>query len=195
MSARIVRRSFASPFVVTLAAALPAAACYVQPAPTRPANTTSTTGTASEHGTAGTDEPGHTNPPRPQQPPMTNMPNTTNAGVEQAANPNTTVISNPPRPAPAPKVDLRWAVTRAAGTCTAHAKVTCPTAPAGQPAPMCNPPPPTAYTCGSTMTADGTTNIVQFAGQTECQIEHPPMKCPAGAICNPPPPQKVACPQ
>ena len=37
--------------------------------------------------------------------------------------------------------------------------------------------------------------VVQFAGQNTCQVEHPPIKCPAGAICNPPPPQKVACPQ
>lgn len=193
MAVRTVRRSFASPFVVTLAAAaLPAAACYVQPGPARSPNTGGQHATGST-GTGTTDEPAHTNPPRPVQPPMENLPTT--AGVEQASPSNTTVVSNPPRPLPAPKQDQRWTITRAAGKCSAYAKVTCPTAAPGQPAPMCNPPPPTAYTCGPTMTTDGSTAIVQLAGQTDCHVEHPPIKCPAGAICNPPPPQKVVCPQ
>ncbi len=128
---------------------------------------------------------------------MENMPNTTtNAGVEQAPPNNTTVVSNPPRPVAVAKQDTRWTVTRTAGTCSAMAKVTCPTAAPGQPAPMCNPPPPMAYTCGEQLKTDGATlAIVQFAGQSTCQIEYPPIKCPVGAMCNPPPPQKVACPQ
>jgi len=177
MAARSVRRSFASPFVVTLAAAaLPAAACYVQPGPRTAGNGAQVTGDQV---------------PNQQTPDHS----TTTAGAEQAPPSTTTVISNPPRPTAVAKQDTRWTITRAAGTCSAYAKVTCPTAAPGQPAPMCNPPPPMAYTCGPTMTTDGSIAIVQLAGQTECQVEHPPIKCPAGAICNPPPPQKVACPQ
>lgn len=191
MAARVVRRSFASPFVVTLAAALPAAACYVQPAPRSGGNGSQVAqGEPQPHGNP---RPGDrvANPQTPDH-------STTNGGVEQAPRPTGTVVSNPPRPMPAPvaKQDARWTVTRAAGTCSAFAKVTCPTAPAGQPAPSCNPPPPMPYPCGAELRTDGATlAIVQFAGQTTCQIEQPPMKCPAGAICNPPPPQKVACPQ
>ena len=190
MAARIVRRSFASPFVVTLAAALPVAACYVQPGPRTAGNGAQVTGSEPE---------AHGNPPRPtgDQVPNQQTPDhsTTTAGVEQAKPSNTTVISNPPRPLPAPKQDQRWMITRADGKCLAYAKVTCPTAAPGQPAPMCNPPPPTPYTCGPTMTTDRSTAIVQLAGQTECQIEFPHPQCPLGADCNPPPKQKVACPQ
>lgn len=185
MAVRTVRRSFASPFVVTLAAALPAAACYVQPASSRPPTT------AGERSAGTPDEPAHANPPRPKQPPMENMPtgSTTNAGVEQS-----------PRPTPAPAVvakqDTRWTITRAGEKCSAFAKVTCPTAPAGQPAPMCNPPPPTSYACTFGLQKDGDTQVVvQFAGQSTCQVEQPPIKCPPNTMCNPPPPQKVDCPK
>lgn len=182
MAARIVRRSFASPFVITLAAAVPAAACYVQPGPQRSGgNGAQVTGTGEQVPV--------------QQPPDHNS---TNAGVEQQPVGNTTAISNPPRPAPAPiaKQETRWTVTRANGTCSAFAKVACPAPPAGQPAPSCNPPPPQPYACGVQLRTDGQTMaIVQFAGQSECQIEQPPMKCPPNAMCNPPPPQKVDCPK
>lgn len=196
MAARSVRRSFASPFVITLAAALPAAACYVQPGPQRSGGSgTHATGGGQSTGTP--DEPGHVNPPRPKQPPMENMPGT-NAGAEQAPPAgNTTVIANPPRPGPVPvaKQDRRWTVTRASGACSAYVSSTCPKPPPGQPAPSCNPPPAMAYTCPATMADNSMIAVVQFAGQNTCQVEHPPIKCPAGAICNPPPPQKVACPQ
>ncbi len=192
MSARVVRRSFASPFVVTLVAALPAAACYVQPNPRTGGNGAQVTESEPRPN-------GNSSGPTGDQVanPQPGDHSTTNAGAEQAPPPNTTVISNPPRPAVSPvaKQDTRWTITRSAGTCSASAKVTCPTAPAGQPAPMCNPPPPTAYVCGPTMTTDGVTNIVKYTGRRDCQIEYPPMKCPAGAICNPPPPQRVDCPQ
>lgn len=178
MAARTVRRSFASPFVVTLAAALPMAACYVQPGPPRSGGS--------------------------QQVPNQQTPDhsTTTAGAEQTPAGTGTIVANPPRPAPvpatapAPKQDLRWTITRASGTCAAYAKVTCPEPPPGQPKPMCNPPPPMKYACLPEMTTDGATvAVVQLTGQTTCQIEHPPIKCPPGAMCNPPPPQKVSCPQ
>ncbi|MBA3453711.1 MAG: hypothetical protein H0T42_11520 [Deltaproteobacteria bacterium] len=198
MAARIVRRSFASPFVVTLAAALPMSACYVQPGPR-----TSGSGTQS---TAVHGKTKHSNPPRPtgQQVPHEQTPDhsTTNAGIEQTPAGTGTVVANPPRPAPvpatapAPKQDIRWTITRASGTCSAFAKVTCPEPPPGQPRPSCNPPMPMKYTCLPEMTTDGAmVSVVQLAGQTTCQVEHPPIKCPPGAMCNPPPPQTVSCPQ
>jgi len=181
MAARSVRRSFASPFVVTLAAALPAASCYVQPAsgpqgPQTGAQTTGPTGT----GGSPTDTPDHA---------------TTTAGVEQAPAAGTTVIANPPRPTPATS-DRTWTVTRQAGACSSTVMAACPTPLPGQPAPTCNPPPPTAYACLPSMTTDGAqATIVQFKGQTTCQLKQPPISCPPNVMCNPPPPQKVACPQ
>ena len=174
MAARVVRRSFASPFVVTLAAALPAAACYVQPAP----------------------RTGGNGAQAPVQQPSDHS--TTNAGAEQAPPPNTAAISNPPRPTPTPvaKQDTRWTITRAAGTCSAYVDATCPEPPAGQPRPSCNPPPPMPYPCGAELRTDGAMlKVVQLAGQSTCQIEQPPIKCPPNAMCNPPPPQKVDCPK
>ena len=192
MAARSVRRSFASPFVVTLAAALPAAACYVQPAPSR-------SGGGGAQVTDDEHAPNHTNRPRPtgDQLPNTGAPDhsTTNAGVEQAPAGNTTVIANPPRPVPVAKRDRRWTVTRATGTCSAYTDSSCPKPPPGQPIPSCNPPPPMAYTCPATMADNSMMKVVQYAGQSVCQIEQPPMNCPPKAMCNPPPPQKVACPQ
>lgn len=179
MSARTPRRSFASPFVVTLAAALPVAACYVQPGP--PVRN-------APNYTSSPQQPG-------EQAPNTPTPDhsTTTAGVEQAPT-TTTVIANPPRPAPVAKQDRRWTVTKASGTCSAFTNSTCPEPPAGQPRPSCNPPPPMKYACPAVMTENMIT-VVQFAGQNDCQIEYPPIKCPPNAMCNPPPPQKVACPQ
>jgi len=208
MSARLVRRTFASPFVVTLAAAaIPAAACYVQPAPGPQAPRTSdhrTGGTAPNHDE---DAPGHVNPPRPTSgDPAANMPapdhGATNAGAEQAppaSGPKPVVIANPPRPQPTKlavsKNERRWTVTRAGGTCSAYMNTTCPTPPPGKPAPTCNPPAPTSYACLPDVADGGKVTIVMFAGQSECQIQPMPMNCPPNAMCNPPPPQKVACPQ
>src|SRR5688572_1541442 len=99
MAARIVRRSFASPFVVTLAAALPMSACYVQPGPR--------TGASGTQSTAG-HKTNHSNPPRPK-PTGQQVPDqhpaehsTTTAGHEQTPAGTGTVVANPPRPAPAP---------------------------------------------------------------------------------------------
>ena len=199
MAARSVRRSFASPFVVTLAAALPTA-CYVQPGP--PVRSSGGGGGGSPQVTTDENAPNHTNPPRPTGETVPNQQtpdhSTTNAGAEQApaGGGKTVVIANPPRPAPAPvaKQDRRWTVTKASGTCSAYSNSTCPEPPAGQPRPSCNPPPPMKYACPAVMTENMIT-VVQFAGQKDCQIEYPPIKCPPNAMCNPPPPQKVACPQ
>lgn len=202
MSARLVRRTFASPFVVTLAAAaIPAAACYVQPSPGPQAPRGGTTTQGADHDE---DAPGHVNPPRPTSgDPAANMPagdpKTTTAGAEQAPPraPAPVVIANPPRPATlqASKTDRTWTVTRAAGMCSAFMETSCPKPAPGKAAPTCNPPPPKAYACLPDLADGGKATIVLFAGQTECQIQPLPMNCPPNAICNPPPPQKVACPQ
>ncbi len=208
MSARLVRRTFASPFVITLAAAaIPAAACYVAPGPVPPrTNDQRTGGTEPSHDE---DAPGHVNPPRPTGgDPAANMPapdhGSTTAGAEQAppaTGAKPVVIANPPRPTPAPttlpasKSERTWTVTRASGTCSAFMATSCPKPAPGQVAPTCNPPPPTSYACLPNMADGSKVTIVLAAGQTECQIKPEPIKCPPNAICNPPPPQKVACPQ
>jgi len=210
MSARLVRRTFASPFVVTLAAAaIPTAACYVQPAPGAQAPRSTDHRDGSTRQTTDENAPNHTNPPRPTTgDPAGTMPapdhGATNAGVERAppaTGGKVVVIANPPRPVAAPatlpasKSERSWTVTRAAGTCSASMTTSCPKPLPGKVAPTCNPPAPTSYACLPTLADGGKVMIVLFAGQTECQIQPAPMNCPPNAICNPPPPQKVACPQ
>ncbi|MDB4961591.1 MAG: hypothetical protein JWP01_1590 [Myxococcales bacterium] len=221
MAARSPRRSFASPFVVTLAASLPVAGCYVQTRTPAPAPThTRGDGPAPQEQAVLT----HSNPPRPSQgeeqpsQPHTSMP--THA-TERPQGPPPVQASQPtqprpampthaterpqgqqpvqqtPAPAPVAKSDRTWTVMRSDGTCKAHVVVSCPKGKPGQPMPTCNPPPPVAYTCPTFMTTDGAIEVVQFAGSNACQVVNkaPPPKCPPGAMCNPPPPQKVTCPQ
>ena len=164
MAARLPRRSFASPFVVTLAATVPA--CFVEsnPRPQPPA-TAETTTTATAEPAA---------PPAAPKPP--------------------TIIANPPPPTVA-QTTRRWHVTRSNGACLAAADIPCPTAPAGQRMPTCNPPAPQPVACPE-RTAEGESfTIVQWAGQATCQVEAPPVTCPPKVMCNPPPPRQAACPQ
>src|SRR5262245_27010607 len=123
MAARTPRRTFASSFVITLAA-IPG--CYRDATPA---------------------EPPHVNPPPPQPQP-----------------------TPAPTPTPAPQANRQWRITKDKGNCLAFASVTCPTAPAGQPQPTCNPPPPQKYACPDGM-ADGASLIVtQLAGAPDCFI-------------------------
>jgi hypothetical protein len=170
MAARTPRRSFATPFVVTLAAA---PACYVQstPAPqTGPSRPPPQTTEAPP--------PAQTPPAQPgdQKPPP--------------------VIVNPPRPTdpqtqppPAPSVS-RWTVYKAKdGSCMAAIKVEC------QPQATCNPPPPFKYECPTNLQVEPQLAIVSSDGGKSCFVDFGPMKCPPGAICNPPPPRQVTCPK
>ncbi len=179
MSVRTLRRTFASPFVITLAA-IPAA-CMVQSPPPRG---------------GGQPVPTTEQQSRPQPTEGGAM---RQQGAEQgreqgpttAPTAPTTVISNPPRPGAeqvAPTTDRRWTVTRDGNKCQAFVKVSCP------PNTMCNPPPPQAYACTPEIVQGSSMKIVQWAGQLTCQVEPEPMKCPAGATCNPPRPRQVSCP-
>jgi hypothetical protein len=95
----------------------------------------------------------------------------------------------------APTTDLRWSVSRAKATCTAFLESACPAPPKGQPAPPCNPPPPTKYTCPDFLADGASIKVVQRAGETECWVEYGQQSCPKGMMCNPPPPRQLACPK
>lgn len=185
MAARSPRRSFASPFVVTLAAAVPVTACVVQSRP----------GTRSS-----TDSMG--NPSTGQVSTTTTPPNATGGTATGPAAPgpgDTTVVANPPRPqtdpgaqpqpTPPPSRDARWTVMKQGDKCLAYVDVQCP---AGA---TCNPPPPKAYACLPAMAAGESVKIVQKAGAAECMTEPAMPACPPNAACNPPRPQKVPCPK
>jgi hypothetical protein len=168
MSARLLRRTFASPFVVTLAA-IPAA-CVTQSAP-----------------------PSRSGPPPGDRRPA---PQTSEPAQPTPVRGETTVMSNPPRPGieqatppneePA-KVERHWTVMKLDGKCLAYAQTSCP---AGA---TCNPPPPSNYACTPDVT-DGM-KIVQWANTTGCHVETPAPPCPPKTMCNPPRPRAVTCPQ
>lgn len=206
MSARAPRRSFATPFVLTLAA-LPTA-CAVQ--------TTGSSGPSGppprEHQHVHSDmqdhpPPGHEQPQPAEQPsqpmtPVANPPrpdapasntgvnaqvgqtaNPGNAGVEQQSRPNL-----PPPPAK-PAAYREWTVSRQSGKCSSMVKVHCPEGA------MCNPPPPAKYTCPKFMADGDRIDVVQRAEKAECFVDYGEPSCPPGASCNPPRPQKVTCPK
>lgn len=125
MSARAPRRSFATPFVLTLAA-IPACTVQSAPPPQGPSPAPVAQGETHDHR-----EP-HTNPPGPTEPPP-------------PAQPDTTPVSNPPRPEPPvtqtepspgpdkPRGYRQWTVTRDGKKCESMVKVHCPEGA------MCNP--------------------------------------------------------
>jgi len=175
MSARFQRRTFAAPFVLTLAG------CMVQSAPpSRPPP----------------QEP-HMNPPPPNDTPATETTPPPTTG------PTTGVISNPPRPGAEqqtpdqaqpkpPKPDTyeaHWTVMKQGDRCVAYVKTSCP------PGAMCNPPPPTDYVCTADITPQSPLKIERRAGQATCIVEPEPMNCPPNTMCNPPRPRQVACPR
>lgn len=220
MAARLPRRSFATPFVVTLAAT--SSACFVESSP-RPQRAPSPVATTAP--TESAPPPTHSvNPPAPAQPdpppthtlnpPAPTPPTQTSGSRPPVAptQPTTTVaegpaprkpggvIANPPRPTPAAQ-ERRWQVTRSHGTCTYQALLTtstasgCPSGPAGGPVPTCNPPPPRTVACPERTTDGETFQVVQYAGESSCSVVSAPMACPKGVMCNPPPPRRATCPQ
>lgn len=189
MAARAPRRSFASPFVLTLAASLPAAACYVQSQPGPRGGTP-----ARDHTAGPTPVRDHTSQPGDGARPPDHA--TTTAGAQPAPSPPVTTISNPPapQPAPAPPVqtsttDRRWTVSKSNGTCRVYEDATCP------PNATCNPPPPQKYACLDDMNDGASVKIVQRAGEKVCTTIPMMPKCPPNVMCNPPPPRKVTCPR
>jgi hypothetical protein len=188
MSARQLRRSFAAPFVITLATALPmAAACGPKPLP-------------KHHNPPGPAGAGpHTNPPAPEA----------GSGSGSAAEEHHDHHDHEPAapgPAtsaplastePAAKFDQNWTVMKIKGNpdCMAMVDVNCPKPEPGKAVPTCNPPPPIKYACPSSLKDGETMKIVLRAGATDCFIDPGPTRCPDNAKCNPPPPRKVACPE
>lgn len=165
MSAKLPRRSFAAPLVVTLA--MPA--CFVtsgKPAPAPPPS----------HGTANDEPRAHVNPPRPQP--------------EQPAQPD---HPDQMQQQPAPAKLRTWTVyvttSGKSQECFAAHDVECP--PKGA---TCNPPPPIKLaSCPSGITAAKPYKIREDAPDS-CALYYPMPDCPAGVACNPPRPQTVSCP-
>jgi hypothetical protein len=171
MAARLPRRSFATPFVITLAAA--PAACYVQGNP-----------------------PPSTYPQEPAPAPSQTPPPTQTPPPVEQTNPNQpppTVITNPPRPqnpdtqVQATNQTSQWTVFKSGDGCQAAVKTECPKGA------MCNPPPPIKYACPENVTLPVT--VVTRDGGATCAIEFPMPSCPPNAACNPPRPRPVACPK
>ncbi|HEY5950320.1 MAG TPA: hypothetical protein VIV40_32725 [Kofleriaceae bacterium] len=138
MAARTPRRSFATPFVVTLAAA---PACYVQPSPgpQGPPPPPPPTQTAEPQ----PPPPVVANPPRPQTEPAQPAPQ--RPRPIEVANPRPpTTTQGPATPPPTtkpPAEPARWTVFKSQDGCMAAIKVEC------QPKATCNPPPPFKYAC------------------------------------------------
>ena len=177
MSARTPRRSFAAPFVVTLAAV---PACYVQSAP--PAAQPEPTPQQNAPATV------VANPPRPQQEPVEQQPTTVVANPPRPQEPPPTHTMNPPRPT-GPAAGTTWHVFKTKDGCEAALDVSCPKGA------TCNPPPPHAYTCPASLADGETLKIVKPAGSNVCQVDYGPMSCPPNTVCNPPRPRTIACPK
>jgi hypothetical protein len=180
MSARAPRRRFASPFVVTLAAA-GSAACTNPPRP----------------------EPPTSNPPPPGQPeePEPTPTPTPEPTVQPPTTEPTTAAPGAPAPVDAKrepaKFEMRWTVSKLKGQadCQAFLDPNCPKPEKGKPVPTCNPPPPTKYACPADFADGQSMKIILRVGATECFEQQPAMRCPENAKCNPPPPRKVECPK
>jgi hypothetical protein len=170
MAARTPRRSFATPFVVTLAAA---PACYVQSAP--PAQPEPAAQQQPQPASPGVVV---ANPPRPQSQPVDQTP------PDQKPNP---VVMNPPRPTVA-AAGTSWHVFKTKDGCEAALDVECPKGA------TCNPPPPQKYDCPDGIVIGKPITIVA-QGDGVCVVQHEPPACPPGAMCNPPRPKPVACPK
>jgi hypothetical protein len=176
------RRSFLTPFVVTLAAA---PACFVQSAtpPSQPV-VQSDPGQPTESDPRPVQPPTQAptiiaNPPRPQVPPQ----------PPASPPPDDRPVTSTRPPAPQlPGNDASWMVTKSSQGCRAQTMNTggCP------PNAMCNPPPPHAYAC-----IEGEKYPVKVVRHGEvCQVETDPQPpCPRNAKCKPvPPPHVVPCP-
>lgn len=176
MAARTPRRTFASSFVVTLAA-IPAASMGCNPPPPQ---------SPGAHGHVNPPPPAYVEPATPATP-----------AAEPAAPAPPPPPAQPPAAEPAdapPTHAARWHVTKRGDACMAQPHVECPTGAPGQPVPTCNPPPPRAYECPPNMT-EASLTVERRPGDPACFVERAPMRCPEGARCNPPPPRRVACPK
>lgn len=175
MAARTPRRSFAAPFVVTLAAG---SACYVQSSPPRQGPPPQPPPTTSQPTQPGPQPPPViVNPPRPTQP--------TTTQTEPPPPPSPT-----PTPPPVAPTSQKWSVYKTKdGTCMAAVNVEC------RKGATCNPPPPFKYDCPPNMSLEQPVTVALMPDGQSCQVEYPMPKCPQGVACNPPRPTPVACPK
>jgi hypothetical protein len=182
MSARQLRRSFATPFIVTLASSSMVAACGPKPLPRH----------ENPPGPAG-----HTNPPAPEPKPTEPAQPTTGEPTPAPVEPATPGAPAPQAAKEPAKYEQKWTVMKFKGNadCQAMVDVNCPKPEKGKAVPTCNPPPPIKYACPTGFADGDTLKIILRVGATECFVDFGPMKCPEGAKCNPPPPRKVACPE
>jgi len=200
MAARTPRRSFAAPFVVTLAAA---PACYVsnapppqQPPPAAPAEQAPHNAPGVVVANPPRPQPENTpvavaNPPRPQDQNrpvvVANPPRPQDPPVPAAPQDHPVVVANPPRPHAHP-AGTTWHVFKAGDGCEAAVHVDCPKGA------MCNPPPPRKVDCPAGLTMPKGLDIVS-QGDGTCIVAQEPVHCPPHAMCNPPRPRSVACPE
>ena len=170
MAARVPRRTFASPFVVTLAAA---PACYTSSSPA----------------------PQAWPPPPAEQAQPTPAAAPTQAAAPPDFQSPAPVIANPPPPgtATAPAQQASWTVFKSKDGCMAAIKVSCPTGEPGKPMPTCNPPPPFRYDCPNGVTLEKPITVITFGDS--CALEPEPIHCPPRVACNPPRPRTVPCPK
>ncbi len=174
MAARTPRRTFATPFVITLAA-IPA--CYVQSAPQQPQPQPQPV--AQPQPQPSDSHPVVVvNPPRPQPDPQPQP------QPQPDPQPNPSVIHNPPRP----QAPTSWHVYKTASGCEAAVNVECPTGA------TCNPPPPQKYDCPPGIVMGKPLTVVAV-NNSQCIVEQPPPSCPPGAVCNPPRPKPFPCPK
>lgn len=189
MAARAPRRSFAAPFVLTLAAV---PACTVSsgppsgPPPQQPATQQPVAQTP-------------TQPPPTQPQPTWNPPPPSQPEPQAPPQPEPPVVANPPRPTgndtattpePSTKTVTHWHVEMDASTkqCTATLKLDCPMNA------KCKMPPRNPYACPAGWDGVGQVTVTRFANTTECVLEAPIPKCPPNAKCKRPAGTKVPCP-
>lgn len=192
MAARTPRRSFAAPFVVTLAAV---PACYVQtsPGPSGPPPSQPPPTQTAEPAQPTPPPPGPVvaNPPRPTQPPPS-QPSTPPPyrPDPRPTQPPPTQTSTPPPPVQQAQ-ESRWSLFKSndGSGCMAAIKVEC------QPKATCNPPPPFKVACPDGISLDKPVTVVTQDGGASCFVEFEMPKCPPGTACNPPRPRPVACPK
>lgn len=162
MAVRQIRRSFATPFIVTLASSA-AIACGPKPLP--------------KHDHVNPPSP-HSNPPAPDSQPT---------GTTETPPPTIPASPAPPAPPEAvkepAKYEQRWTVMKFKGKeeCSVMVDVQCPKAEPGKPVATCNPPPPIKYACPADFKVGDTLEIVQRVGATDCVVEGSPSRnvpCP-----------------
>lgn len=187
MAARTPRRSFAAPFVITLAAV---PACYVQTAP--PPNQPPPPPPQTEPQSPPPQQPQGpvtvTNPPRPTPPPQQPDPPPPRPPQPQPRPPQPQPQPTTP-PVTTPHGDMAWTVFKNADGCMAAIKVEC------QPKATCNPPPPFKIACPADVNLDKPVTVVSQDGGSTCMVQFPMPTCPPGTACNPPRPRRVECPK